>query len=118
MNTPALSADFVDDVGAQAVRRLFAACRHEGGGTRPIAEFLVSLHNSRWAKVDAYELCRRLDDDHFLDVLHVLRWFRDAPFRCDLQDVFVDGPKVLSNLMEHFGHVLRASSRAGTGGQG
>jgi hypothetical protein len=103
MNTSALSADFVDDPGAQAAQRLFAACRHDGGGTRPIAELLVSLHNSRYGRGDAYELCRRLDDDHFDDVLQVLRWFRDAPFRCDLQDVFVDGPAVLSDLMRRFG---------------
>jgi hypothetical protein len=103
MTTPELSPNFADDAGAQAVQRLFLACRHEGGGTRPIANFLVSLHNSRYATVDAYQLCRRLDDEHFLDVLAALRWFRDAPFRCDLQDIFVDGPRVLSDLMERFG---------------
>ncbi|WP_429535040.1 DUF7673 family protein [Paraburkholderia sp. WC7.3d] len=81
LNTSELSADFIDDLGAQAAQRLFAVCRHDGGGTRPIAELLVSLHNSRHARVDAYALCRRLDDDHFDDVLQALRWFRDAPFR-------------------------------------
>lgn len=102
MNTPILAPAFVDDEGAQAAQRLLEACRHEGGGTRPIADFLVSLHNSRFARVDAYELSRRLDDDHFVDVLQVLRWFRDAPFRCDLHDVFVDGSRVMLDLMERF----------------
>jgi hypothetical protein len=85
MTSLRLKPDFADDIGALAVQRLIEACRHEGGGTRPIADFLVSLHNARYATVDAYQLCRRVDDEHFYDVLAVLRWFRDAPFRCDLQ---------------------------------
>ncbi|WP_092003197.1 DUF7673 family protein [Paraburkholderia lycopersici] len=97
-----LSSDFADDIGAHAVQRLLEVCRHEGGGTRPIADFLVSLHNSSYATVDAYQLCRRLDDEHFLDVVTVLRWFRDAPYRCDLQDIFVDGPRIMADLMERF----------------
>lgn len=116
MNTPTLSPDFVDDTGARAAQRLFAACRHEGGGTRPIAELLVSLHNSRYANVDAYQLCHRLDDDHFLDVVTVLRWFRDAPFRCDMQDIFVDGSGVLADLMERFGLGGDPMHRAGVRG--
>lgn len=109
MTTLELSANFVDDAGAQAIRRLFEACRHEGGGTRPIADFLVSLHNSRYARVDAYELSRRLDDEHFLDVITALQWFRDAPFRCDLHDIFVDGRRDVLDLMERFDLNLRQS---------
>lgn len=102
--TPPLSQQFANADGAQAAWRLFEACRHRGGSTRPIAEFLVSLYNARYACPDAYLLCRRIDDEHFIDVLTVMSWFREAqPGGFDLHDIFgAAGPAVMLGLMERF----------------
>lgn len=79
MNVPALLPEFVQDSGAQAAHRLFSACaaRHDAS-VLPVAEFLVSLYDSRYARLDTYMLCRRISGEHFDDVLTVMKWFRDA----------------------------------------
>ncbi|MDR5812058.1 hypothetical protein QCE62_00460 [Caballeronia sp. LZ033] len=101
---PALSPDFSADDGAQAARRLFEICRrHVEFGTRPIAAFLLSLHNASIACPDMYLLSRWIDDDHFEDVMTVVRWFRDMPGRRDLIDIFEgDGKRLIAALMQDF----------------
>jgi len=111
--TPPLCETFADVPGAQAAWRLFEACRHQGGSTRPIAAFLVSLHNAEFACPDAYLLCRRIDDAHFDDVIAVMRWFRQGqPRGFDLYYIFGSaGPAPVLDLMERFGMLPRRRSK-------
>lgn len=85
--------------------RLFTLCfRHQSGGTRPIAEFLLSLYNANYARPDMYLLCRRIDDDHFEDVLSVMGWFRNVQGRSDIHNIFGnDGELLITELMDRFG---------------
>lgn len=102
---PTLSPDFSTDPGAQAARRLFEICaRFAEFSTRPVAAFLLSLHNARIACPDMYLLSRYIDDGQFEDVMTVMRWFRDLPGRRDLIDIFEgDGERPIAALMEDFG---------------
>jgi hypothetical protein len=104
--TPPLAPEFSDAPGAQAAWRLFEACRHCGGSTVPIASFLTSLYNAHYARPDAYLLCRRIDDNHFDDVMAVMRWFREArPGGFDLHYIFGStGDAVMNDLMDRFGY--------------
>lgn len=89
--------------GVIALRRLVSLCqRHCGGSTVPIAEFIVSLYNAEYAKPDAYLLCRRIDAEHFEDVLTVMRWFRVAASKGDVHTYLVDGERVMLQLMKRF----------------
>ena len=111
--TPPLCETFADVPGAQAAWRLFEACRHDGGGTRPIAAFLVNLYDARYAFPDAYLLCRRIDDGHFDDVIAVMAWFRKGePGRFAFHDIFGPaGDAVMLDVMERFGMLPRRRSR-------
>lgn len=93
------------EAGVAALNRLILLCNlHQGGSTTPIAQFLVSLYNAEYAKVDAYLLCRRLDDEHFEDVISVMRMFRAAPGQPDLQRLAQDGEKRIHRIMDEFGY--------------
>jgi len=93
--------------GPEAVARLVEICiRHQGGGTVPIADFIISLYNADYARPDTYLLCRRIDDNHFADVLSVMTWFRDAPGRIDLHRIFgKEGSRLMRLLMDSFGRL-------------
>lgn len=104
MKIPALSPEFATAPGAQAAWRLLDVCRYVEHETETIAHFLVSLHNARFARPDAYLLCRTIDDVCFEDVMTVMRWFRDMPGYRDLQDIFGDqGQAVMADLMARYG---------------
>jgi len=110
--TPSLCKQFANVPGAQAAWRLFEACRHMGGSTYPIVDFLVSLYNAEYARPDAYLLCRRISDEHFDDVITVMLWFREArPSGFDLHHIFGSaGTAVMMELMERFS-IWPANSR-------
>jgi len=114
MKIPDVLPLYADHAGAQAVVRLLALCfRHQSGGTQPIAEFLVSLYNATYARPDMYLLCRRIDDDHFSDVLSVMGWFRDLQGRSDIQNIFGNaGDVLMTKLMDRFGLGSSSPSRA------
>lgn len=106
MKVPNLLPLYADQAGAQAAARLFAMCmRHQGGGTEPLAEFLISLYNSTYSRPNMYLLCRRVDDNHFEDVISVMTWFRDVAGLIDIHTIFGDdeGELVMRELMERFG---------------
>ena len=105
MKIPDILPSYADHAGAQAAARLFALCfRHQSGGTQPIAEFLISLYNANYVRPDMYLLCRRIDDDHFEDVLSVMAWFRDLQGRGDIHDIFgTHGEPLMKELMDRFG---------------
>ena len=105
MKIPDVLPSYADHAGAQAAARLFALCfRHQSGGTRPIAEFLVSLYNADYARPDMYLLCRRIDDNHFEAVVSVMGWFRDLHGGNDIHAIFgVDGEPLMTELMDRFG---------------
>ena len=105
MKIPAILSSYADHTGVQAAVRLFALCfRHQSGGTRPVAEFLISLYNANYARPDMYLLCRRIDDEHFADVLSVMGWFRDLQGRGDIHDIFGNyGEALMKELMNRFG---------------
>jgi hypothetical protein len=113
MKIPNVLPLYADHAGAQAVVRLLALCfRHQSGGTRPIAEFLVSLYNANYARPDMYLLCRQIDDDHFDDVLLVMGWFRDLQGRSDIHVIFGNaGDVLMRELMDRFGLGCSASVR-------
>lgn len=104
MNIPELSPLFADQPGAHAARRLFEMTRCDERASEVIAHFLVSLHNNQFAAPDLYLLCRSLDDDLFDDAIDVMTWFRDAPGRCDLKEIFgSEGESAIGELMARFG---------------
>ena len=105
MENAKLVPPYADQPGPQAVARLLELCIwHQGGGTVPIADFLISLYNADYARPDTYLLCRRIDDDHFTDVINVMMWFRDAPGRMDVHRIFgKDGDRLMKLLMDSFG---------------
>lgn len=104
MKTPQLSPRFADEPGAQAAQRLFDLTRYDDGEAEIIAHFLVNLHNAQFAAPDLYLLCRNTEDTSFRDVIGVMEWFRDAPGRCDLQDIFgSEGERVIADLMSRIG---------------
>jgi hypothetical protein len=104
MKTPNLSPQFADELGAQAAWRLFNVARYDDAEAEIIAHFLVSLHNNRFAAPDLYLLCRNIDDEQFRDVITVMGWFRDAPGRCDLQEIFGNGrERVMADLISRTG---------------
>ncbi|WP_168795274.1 DUF7673 family protein [Paraburkholderia aromaticivorans] len=105
MKTPELSPRFSDKPGAQAAWRLFEVCRCASGGTKPIAAFLTSMYNNCYAQPDAYLLCRRIDDEHFDDVLTVMTWFREQETGFfDIHEIFgPTGATVMEDLMSRFG---------------
>ena len=107
MEIAKLVPPYVNEPGPQAVARLVEMCiRHHGGGTIPIADFLISLYNAEYARPDAYLLCRRIDDEHFADVLTAMVWFRDAPGRMDIHRIFGnEGDRLMNRLMECFGRL-------------
>lgn len=107
MEIAKLVPPYAGQPGPEAVARLVALCiRHQGGGTVPIADFLISLYNADYARPDAYLLCRRIDDNHFADVLTAMIWFRDAPGRIDLHCIFgKEGDRLMNCLMESFGRM-------------
>jgi hypothetical protein len=104
VKTPELSPRFAGDFGALAAKRLFDVCRYLERETEIVARFLLSLHDNRFANPDLYLLCRNIDDEYFNDVMAVMRWFRDAPDMCELQEIFgAEGEAVMENLTSRFG---------------
>ena len=101
---PPLRERFGADTGAQAAHRLFDICwRHAGGSTSPIAEFLVSLYNSRYAAGDPAWLCKWTDDATFDDIIATMRWIR-VNSQYEIHHVFTgDGGEVMLALMQRFG---------------
>lgn len=92
MNRLTLEPQFVGQRGPEAGLRLMEiALSHCGGGTRPIAQLLLSLFDAEIARVDGYALCRRIDDEYFEDVLVLMRWFRTALGAMDFHRIF--GPR-------------------------
>jgi hypothetical protein len=107
MEIAKLVPPYTGQPGPEAVARLVEMCiRHQGGGTIPIADFIISLYNAAYARPDAYLLCRRIDDGHFADVLTAMVWFRDAPGRVDVHSIFgKEGSRLMKLLMESFGRM-------------
>lgn len=78
--------------GVDALHRIYYAClRHQGAGTKPLLEFLLSLHNAEMARPDIYMLCRRVDDAAFEDIINVMRWFRSGVHAFRLPDGTITG---------------------------
>ncbi|AOJ81820.1 hypothetical protein WS86_15185 [Burkholderia savannae] len=77
MKVPELLPEYANVSGAKAAHRLFVACAERSESSIfPVAEFLVSLYDSRFAQLDTYMLCRRVTGEYFEDVLTVMMWFR------------------------------------------
>lgn len=112
---PAVLPSLQTSVGVQAAHRLFSQCwKHQGHSTEPIAQFLLSLHNLNIAKTsgfDGFDLCRRIDDVAFEDVLTVMHWFRGRHHSGsddihDLYEIFGPvGELVMVSLRWRFGWV-------------
>jgi hypothetical protein len=78
------AAPFAQQPGPQALHRLLSACfEHHGGSTIPIAQFLMSLYNAEYVMLDTVLLCRRISDQHFEDVITIMRWYRSVAGRLD-----------------------------------
>lgn len=105
MQLPSLSHNDEHQPGAQAAHRLFSICfQHVGGSTQPIAEFLVGLYNAEYARPDPYQLCRRISDQDFSDILSVLNWFRAEKRHQNIHSIFgSQGSQVMRELMHRFG---------------
>ncbi|CPH56869.1 Uncharacterised protein [Burkholderia pseudomallei] len=88
MKVPALLPEFANDGGAQAARRLFVVCAEKSDASiLPVVEFLVSLYDSRYTRLDTYMLCRRISGQCFEDVLTVMRWFRSTENGFDIHHI-------------------------------
>lgn len=71
----------IDTQGEQikALHRLVYLClRHQGGGTFPIIDFLLGMYNGYVWSPDMQLLSRRIDDDHFEDVIKVMWLYRST----------------------------------------
>lgn len=94
--------------GVQALHRLVNQCiEHQGHSTRPIASFIVNLYNPAYAKVDVSLLCQRIDVEHFVDVIAVMKMFRVHPRRSYLHTIIPDGERSIHLIMDLFGHKPR-----------
>lgn len=92
------------NLGVQALRRLVDTClRHQGGSTLPLAQLIVHLYNSEYTSPDMALLCRRVDREHFFDVLTVLAWYRGADRPGFLHTYLDDGERKIWTLMTRFG---------------
>lgn len=92
------------NAGEQALARLVEAClSHRGHSTSPIAQLIVHLYNSEYTQVDIGHLCRRVDCEHFIDVLTVLAWYRGAEHPGFLHTYLEDGQRKIHALMSRFG---------------
>jgi len=90
--------------GEQALARLVEACQnHRGHSTSPIAQLIVHLYNSEYTQVDLGHLCRRVDREHFIDVLAVLAWYRGADRPGFIHEYLDDGERRIHALMSRFG---------------
>jgi hypothetical protein len=108
MEIPDLIPPYCHEPGAVAAHALFKACREVDTYNRPIAEFLVNLHDVGLPRPDARQLCRWTDPETFENVLVVMRWFRGWHGPSNklprLVDMFgSDGERVMSELMTRFG---------------
>ncbi len=90
--------------GEQALMRLVEAClSHRGHSTFPIAQLIVHLYNSDYTQVDIGHLCRRVDREHFSDVLTVLAWYRGADRPGFVHTYLEDGERKIHALMARCG---------------
>lgn len=81
MSNFSTSHTYIDTQGEQikALHRLVNLClRHQGGGTFPIIDFLMGMYNGHVWCPDMQLLNRRIDDNHFEDVLQVMRLYRST----------------------------------------
>jgi hypothetical protein len=94
-----LKPEYANDPTALAAKRILETCnRHQGGSTRPLNEFLLSLYNGgRWAP-DMQLLCYRIDSDMFQDVIEVMRGY--AKDGRELQEYFLDGNRLFEGIAE------------------
>lgn len=109
-----LAPPYANQPGPQALHHLLCACfAHHGGSTIPIAQLLMSLYNAEYVRLDATLLCRRLSDDHFEDVLTVLRWYRSVAGRLDAwwQIYGSEGAALPAALAHRFSCVIEPEHR-------
>ena len=94
-----LKPEWQDQAEAAALLRLMKLCfRHHGGSTVPIMYFLCSLWNGYDYKPDMQLLCKRIDPEHFEDVLTVMRLMRRTG---ETHDFFVNGDEVMLELSKY-----------------
>lgn len=97
----------------KALQRLVALClRHQGGGTFPIIDFLMGMHNGHLWRPDVQLLSGRIDDNDFEDVIQVMRLYR-ASGR-EPHTFFTDGEKLFRELAAHTQPVKLDSSWGGS----
>lgn len=96
----------------QALHRLVTLClRHQGGGTMPIIDFLLGMYNGIVWRPDLQLLCGRIDDNHFNDVLSVMKLYRSS--RIEPHTYFDNGDEVFRTLASFTKRVKLVSNSAG-----
>lgn len=92
-----LKPEYKDNAFALAVKRLLDKCNsHQGGGTWPINDFLLSLYNGAVWAPDLQLLCARIDQTDFEDVIFVMQGY--AKRAIELHTYFVSGSKLFESI--------------------
>lgn len=94
-----LNEDRKKELGMQveALGRLVSLClSHRGGGTYPIIDFLMSMYDGEYYRPDMQLLSRRIDAQHFEDVLSVMRLYRATGM--EPHTFFTDGQALFERL--------------------
>lgn len=94
-----LSENRKKELGEQveALERLVSLCLgHRGGGTYPVIDFLMSMYDGECYRPDMQLLSRRIDAQHFEDVLKVMRLYRATGK--EPHTFFVDGQALFERL--------------------
>lgn len=95
-----------------ALHRLVNWClRHQGGSTFPIIDFLLGMYNGHIWRPDMQLLSGRIDDEHFDDVIKVMRLYRFN--RLEPHTFFENGDEVFRALASLTKRVKLVSNSAG-----
>lgn len=74
-----LHLEWETSTGALAIQTLAEFCVwHQGGGTYPLIDFLLSLYDGETWKPNMRLVCCRVDDEHFELVLKAMKFTRQT----------------------------------------